>query len=305
MRNRLLDQGMSIAWKNLSIPRTEALSVETGEAARVQREEVLARRAELGENKLNEMSHRIIEAEKDLKQLRLQHIRDLRGNREAARTQKERLAAKHKKFVAENKKRLAANTEHIIHSTETIQPPVSDSGLILAGSIPDQVIKLIQADNVERDSEVNGRLEAKAIDLLASSAQRVEEARSEVQRLQKVLDDLSPSPDSASVASVPLPHPGKGGDTLYRQSPTLATLISERIHAASVVIVLARPLISLWRWMEFEYELASYLRKPLLAVLDPQCNGRTPQDLVVFGAQPVALFELVDMLNSFAEGRDS
>jgi hypothetical protein len=74
---------------------------------------------------------------------------------------------------------------------------------------------------------------------------------------------------------------------LLSRFPNLSLAIHNRIASADAVLVIVYPDSAYRAWLEFEYQTAFALGKPLIGLLREDVTDRLPPDLRQFGMLPV------------------
>jgi hypothetical protein len=92
-----------------------------------------------------------------------------------------------------------------------------------------------------------------------------------------------------------------------RRFPNLALAIHSRIASADAVLVIVYPNSAYRAWLEFEYQAAFALGKPLIGLLRDDITDRLPPDLRRFGMLPVpwSRHEICDILDEILLRRRS
>jgi hypothetical protein len=244
----LLDSITNLVWDNVSVTEDKAIQIATGDNEAPQKIQLLCERRDAIHLSLQNVDGELRQLSEDIVQVRKNYFE----------------MEEHKNPVSD------LSYAKFLRERRKAELDLKYRGIDVAAAICDA------ERDIQRLTDLIARLQGKQ-HLLQLESVRCEKS---LHRLEDCLRDID---DSARLF-------GKHGDPrqyLLQNSSNLALAIHNRIASAQAVLVIVYPDSEYRTWIEFEYQTAFALGKPLIGILRDDITDSLPPDLSRLGMLPV------------------
>ncbi|WDP88702.1 MAG: TIR domain-containing protein [Desulfobacter sp.] len=243
----MLNSIIDFNWVNLSISKDQAISVATGEEAIPQRIEFLNNRSA----EITKLKYKFSN--------KLKHLKARRANlkiKEMEIIQYEQIDL----LIAEERERIL-NPGFVakIKSLEKIKSRIEGLNL-------QREKKRNQSGLFQLDVEIN------------KVEKRVAKLKDEREDINQCLNNIT---------HIRIGNTGKTRDDVIKKFPNLALAIRNQLAQADLVLIVVQSNSSYQQWIEYEYQEAFVLRKPIIGLLHPDLMENIPPDLKRYGVIPI------------------